>query len=85
VEAEEVEVVAVAEAEVVEVVAVAEAEVAEAVEAVEEEAETPLKTRSYQPPESRQWAHYLKNSTETELWRTTLSKKSNNICALTAT
>jgi hypothetical protein len=84
-----VEVVAVVEV----VVEVAEVEAAEAeaveVEAVEEEAaevaETPLKTRSYQPPESRQWAHYLKNSTETELWRTTSSKKSNNTCALTAT
>jgi hypothetical protein len=80
-----VEVVAVAEVEV------AEAEAAEAVEveAVEEEAaevaETPLKTQSYQPQESRQWAHYLKSSMETELWRTTSSKKSNNTCALTAT
>jgi hypothetical protein len=76
------------EAEVVAVAEVAEEEVVE-VEAVEEEAaevaETPLKTRSYRPQESKQWAHYQKSSTETELWRTTSLKKSNNICASTAT
>jgi hypothetical protein len=86
VEAEVVEVVAVAE--VVAEVKVVEAEVVE-VEAVEEEvvevAETPPKTRSYQPQESKQWAHCQKSSTETELWRTTSLKKSNNTCALTAT
>jgi hypothetical protein len=70
---------AVAEEEVVEVV---EEEVVE--EAVEV-AETPLKTRSHQPQESKRWAHCQKSSMETELWRTTSSKKSNNTCALTVT
>jgi hypothetical protein len=83
----EAEVVEVAAAEVVVEVVVAEAAEVVEVEAVEEEAvaETPLKTRSYQPPESGQWAHCPKSSTETEPRRTTSLKKSNNTCALTAT